>query len=108
MRRSPTAVVMSAVIPLLAAMPCQAVNTNGYVVLSEVKAFDGFVLAYLADAQEHQCSSTLEKTSYRLDPAKKHLVALLYLAYAQRGTVLLSYDCAANGLPYLSAVRLRP
>lgn len=85
-----------------------AVNTTGYVQLSEVKAFDDRVLAYPADGQEHQCTSSLEKNAFRLDPAKKHTVAALYLAYAQRGTVNLSYDCGTDGLPYINAVRVRP
>jgi hypothetical protein len=93
---------------LIVASGAWGVTTAGYVRVSEVKAFDDRVLAYLEDAQEHQCSSTHEKTAYRLDPAKKHMVVALLTAYGQQGIVSLSYDCGSDGLPYISGIRIRP
>lgn len=83
-----------------------AINTDSYVQIREVKAWDSQIDVYLVDNQEHQCAGD-NKTRFLIDVTEAHKVSFIITAFSAGKSVSLAYNCNSEGYPVISGIWMR-
>ena len=91
---------------VVASFYVNAINTTGYVAISEIKSWSAHIDVYLSDSQEHQCNGG-HKTRFLTDSTEANHVSFLLSAFMAGKGVRLSYSCNENGYPQITGVRVR-
>lgn len=86
-----------------------AINTTGYVEISEVKIWSKHVDIYLSSKEKHQCTNTKYTTRFLLegDYFNEKYISFSLSAFAANHKVMLAYGCNNEGHPYVYGIRVR-
>lgn len=90
---------------LIFVLNAQAINSQGYVKIKGIKAWENTIDVYFIDDQEHQCDGSL-KTRFLVDPKKTHHTSFILAAFMASKPVSLAYSCNNNGHPWVEGVRV--
>ena len=90
---------------LLFSVNVNAENTNGYVKMSDLKAFPTTLSIYLEDDQTHSCSAS-PSPIFESETANSQFTSFLLSAFVAGKGVNLSFNCDGTRA-VISGVRLR-